>query len=783
MQTVKSSVFTLDKKQGRFFKIKDILEGKRYKLSETDFKFLTYGDMVYRALCAILYNYAPLSGHPGGSISSGRIVAGLVYNNMAYDFSKPDRQDNDLLSYAAGHKALGLYAMSALRDEIVKTYSPQLLADVSRRLRLEDLLGFRHSLASDTKLFKQFNCKSLDGHPVPVTPFVKLSTGASGVGAAASAGLALGAAVAYGKDAPRVNVIEGEGGLTAGRVAESLAAAATAGLDNLIFHLDWNQASIESDKVTAEGGLRGDYTCWTPAELFYINGFNVIEVQDGFDFEQVCAAQKFANELETAQPTAIIYRTVKGWHYGIEGKASHGSGHKFASEGFYHTLNEFEKTFGFSFPRFCGEKTPDAVEECFWHSLEAVRKAVSENESIFGAGALKIEEAKNKLESLKRKPIQGAKPQEVYTAFTPEDIPLEFSYKAGDSVALRNAAADALAYINKKTDGALLVSTADLGGSTCAAAIAKPFASGFYNKHTNPQSKLVAGGGICEDGLSCMQSGVSAFGMQLGVAASYAAFTAPMMHTAARLHAIGQQSYSEVTGKAKNTFIVFSAHASLPTGEDGATHADAQALQLIEANFPRGAAIVLAPLDGASLWPLLTAALQKRPAVIYPVVTRPAVKVFERPFGVAASSGGVEVLHRAKKQKPDGVIVLQGSGAGEIFLDNVLPELKKEGFDITVYYVASRELFDMLPEEEREKIMPSCDRKIAIAITDFTLPVMECWLKSDDGVRFSLYPFKGGKYLSSGKPQDVYKEASLDAGGQIKHIKEYLAAVKSKDWK
>src|SRR3972149_7266 len=67
-------------------------------------------DLVYRALCAILYNFVPTSGHPGGSISSGRIVQCLIYQSMLYDFMSPDRPDNDIISYAAGHKAMGLYA-------------------------------------------------------------------------------------------------------------------------------------------------------------------------------------------------------------------------------------------------------------------------------------------------------------------------------------------------------------------------------------------------------------------------------------------------------------------------------------------------------------------------------------------------------------------------------------------------------------------------------------------------------------------------------------------------
>ena len=46
-------------------------------------------DLFYRTLCAVMYNYAPLSGHPGGSISSGRFVARLVFDVMDYDLSQP----------------------------------------------------------------------------------------------------------------------------------------------------------------------------------------------------------------------------------------------------------------------------------------------------------------------------------------------------------------------------------------------------------------------------------------------------------------------------------------------------------------------------------------------------------------------------------------------------------------------------------------------------------------------------------------------------------------------
>jgi len=172
-------------------------------LSSDEKKVFEDFDLVYRSLCALLYNYVPASGHPGGSISSGRFVEGILFGAMDYDVSNPDREDADLISYAAGHKALGLYSMWALRNEVIRISAPHLLPkEVRYQLRLEDLLGFRRNPITQTPLYSRFGSKPLDGHPTPATPFLRLSTGASGVGAASSFGLAFGAMDYYGKDAP-----------------------------------------------------------------------------------------------------------------------------------------------------------------------------------------------------------------------------------------------------------------------------------------------------------------------------------------------------------------------------------------------------------------------------------------------------------------------------------------------------------------------------------------------------------------------------------------------------
>src|SRR6516162_2824061 len=235
-------------RRGGFINAADRVFEEGWPLDEATVEQLEAFDLIYRTLCAVMYNYVPLSGHPGGSISSGRFVARLLFDTMDYDLAQPNRQDADIISYAAGHKALGLYAMWALRNEVARIAAANLLpTDKKQQLRLEDLIGFRRNPSSRTPMITNFDAKALDGHPTPATPFVKLSTGASGVGIPSSFGLAWAAADLYGEDAPRVHIIEGEGGMTPGRVAEALAAAGTASLDNIILHVDWNQASIDSN--------------------------------------------------------------------------------------------------------------------------------------------------------------------------------------------------------------------------------------------------------------------------------------------------------------------------------------------------------------------------------------------------------------------------------------------------------------------------------------------------------------------------------------------------------
>ena len=58
-----------------------------------------------------------------------------------------------------------------------------------------------------------------------------------------------------------------------------------------------------------------------------------------------------------------------------------------------------------------------------------------------------------------------------------------------------------------------------------------------------------------------------------------------------------------------------------------------------------------------------------------------------------------------------------------------------------VYYVASAELFDLLPAGERRRIFPEERAREAMGITGFTLPTMYRWVRSEAGLAATLHPF------------------------------------------
>jgi transketolase len=420
------------------------------------------------------------------------------------------------------------------------------------------------------------------------------------------------------------------------------------------------------------------------------------------------------------------------------------------------------------------------MEECFWEALRVIRDALERNRPLVDLLARKLREARRRLEEQTRRPRPQAPAVEAVFEMAEQTagrIPAELTLKPGQAATLRGELGRVLQHYNRLSGGAVLTASADLYGSTSVNLVGQGFGEGWYNASTNPASRMLVTGGICEDAMCGILAGISTFGRHIGAGSSYGAFIAALGHVAARLHAIGNQARQTIAPEPYKPFIIICAHAGVKTGEDGPTHADPQALQLFQGNFPLGTMITLTPWDPQELWPLVSAALAKRPAVIAPFVTRPTEKVIDRQaLGLApaaAAAAGVYLLRRAEGKR-DGTLVLQGSDVGYAFVEQTLPLLTKKGIDLDVFYVASAELFDLLPEAQKQTIYPEAAAQEAMGITGFTLPTLERWVCSSRGRMMSLHPFRKGHYLGSGQADKVLEEAGLDGESQFKAILQYF---------
>jgi transketolase len=214
------------------------------------------------------------SGHPGGSLSAVELMAALFYTQMRVDPKNPDKEDRDRFVLSKGHAAPCYYAV---------------LGE----------MGFFDK--AEFKNFRQLH-SILQGHPdAKKVPGIDASTGSLGQGISIAVGMALGAK-AQKKDT-KVFALLGDGELQEGQVWEACMAAANYRLDNLTIIIDNNGLQIDgsNDQVMSLGDLHSKFKAF---------GFNVLELPDGNNLEEVLAA--YSISTMEGKPKCILAHTVKG---------------------------------------------------------------------------------------------------------------------------------------------------------------------------------------------------------------------------------------------------------------------------------------------------------------------------------------------------------------------------------------------------------------------------------------------------------------------------------------
>jgi len=94
--------------------------------------------------------------------------------------------------------------------------------------------------------------------------------------------------------------------------------------------------------------------------------------------------------------------------------------------------------------------------------------------------------------------------------------------------------------------------------------------------------------------------------------------------------------------------------------------------------------------------------------------------------------------------------------------------------DVELFYVASAELFNALPETRRREIYPEETAKVAMGITGFTAATMHHWIMSEAGRAATLHPFQGKHFLGSGQADKVIAQAGLDGESQAAAVMRYV---------
>ncbi len=216
-------------------------------------------------------------GHIGGCLSVTELLAVLYFEEMNIDPADPKKRGRDRFVCSKGHAGPAVYATLANRGYFDR----------------KELLTLNQG---GTNLPSHCDMNRTVG--------IDMTTGSLGQGFSCAVGVALGSKIEG--DGATIYTLVGDGESQEGQIWEAAMFAAAKKLDNLIAFTDYNKLQIDGTvaQVNDVAPLGDKWAAF---------GWNVIEVEDGNDVEQVSAAVKHAKlGIGSGKPTMVILNTLKG---------------------------------------------------------------------------------------------------------------------------------------------------------------------------------------------------------------------------------------------------------------------------------------------------------------------------------------------------------------------------------------------------------------------------------------------------------------------------------------
>jgi len=534
------------------------------------------------------------------------------------------------------------------------------------------LTGYDITL-DDIKDFRQWQSKT-PGHPeYGHTPGVETTTGPLGQGIANAVGMAMAQAhMAAIFNWPGHELIDhfiyvmcGDGDLMEGISYEAASLAGHLGLGRLICLYDDNRISIEgSTSITFTEDVE---------KRFEAQNWQVIRVGDGNDINAIAEAISNA-KAELSRPTLVMIRTHIA--YGSPNKQDSADAHgaPLGEEEVRLTKECLgcppDKSFcipdqvlaHFRQALSAGEK----MENRWKDRLNAYRKAYPEKASLFEA---RIEE---------RLPDAWEKSLPV---FKPEDGP----------IATRAASGKVLNAICQRITR-LMGGSADLGPSNKSEINGSPYLE--KNAYAGRNIHF----GVREHAMASIANGMSLYGGIRPYCATFLVFS-DYMRPAIRLAALMKQP----------VIFVFT-HDSIAVGEDGPTHQPVEHLASLRA-IP--GLLVIRPADANETARAWETAVKTTDRPVALVLSRQKLPVIDRSI-YAPDNGlanGAYIL-RDTDGTPD--IILIGTGAELHLAVSAQKQLADKGVAARVVSMPSLELFESMPADYRETVLPPSVPRLAI---------------------------------------------------------------------
>jgi transketolase len=776
--------FTIERKN----LMSDFNDNKGYvaAATEIDYQYWTKTREIIEQLIDIILNYRQ-SGHPGGSRSKVHMLVSLLLSGiMRWDVRDPGRKFADRFILSAGHTIPLIYSTLAVLNESIYQKGQQsndsrfsFRIDPKYVLRWEDLLGFRHR-------------GGLSGHAEMEgkTLFLKFSTGASGHGSAAAVGEAL-ALKRAGAKGVKVFAIEGEGGLTPGINHEAMNSAWGLKLDNLFYLLEWNDYGIDDHRLSQI--VYGNPEIWFSAHGWRVNG-----TEDGTDWgaiNQNLQKMVFGENLDGA-PSVMWTKTRKGQGYLKYDNASHGSPNPMDSEIFWETKKPFAEKYGVEFVNFgkAAPDDPDELKEEFRGNLNAVINVLQDDKALVDYLSERLisisESIPEKIEGFrlggKGNPF---KDERVYD-FT--SYPEELYAKPGEQKANRAALASWSAWVNSfgaKNYGQplFLACSADLCDSTNVSGFGNPFGDfegyGWYERKGTDSGALLpqAITEMVNAGLLTGTASVN-FADNLeeefkgfwGACSTYGSFSY-LKYGLFRIFSQLVQSCQWKMGKV--LWVV--GHSGPETADDSRTHFGIFSPGVTQL-FPKGHIINIYPWEFNEVPVLLGAALKQDVPLVALHLTRPNIEIPDRkklgiPSYFEAAKGAYIVRDYDKNHPKKGTFFVQGTSAMASII-KILPDLASQSLNVKIIYAASPELFDIQPDEYKNKVISQGDKLNSTVITTTAKGLMGNWMFNPYSEKYALSSDWDDRWRTGGTLDEVLDEAHLTPEWILEGMKKFAAS-------